>query len=1038
MILPALIAGAKVVGTFLASQTLAASAVKFVIAVGLMKHFAKPPPTPDHGRQSNKINVRAAVSPARYIYGEARTGGVMVYMLEDDSDFWVVYAISKGACDSITGLYIDGERQTISRSADGVVTITEGRYSGQATLWEEFHATGSTSGAGARALRSADGSKWTTSHKGTGISYIVAKLTQTVRNNEGVYNGFPELSFVVRGRKITWPGQSTATWTENAAAVIYDYLRTRRGVPEAEIDSASFQAAFTICEAQVPVSRPDDRYVDWPSTERRYAINGLVFATDDPERMQAEMEFAIRGNIYEWSGKFRIRVGENRSPTVTITDEDIQEVVSVTTAPPISERVNVATMGLDQSRHHDFQNYSAPEVADQAQIDRDGERLERDLGSRVLINSPAALDRLLVGNMRRARASMSVTLRLMPGRLMKWLTLQPTDLASITETVHGLAGWIGEVSSVTLNDDFTITAVFDEVTPGEFNDHLGLGEVPGRAVAAPRVNAVPERIPADGITAVARPRAGGGGAILWSVSVTVPASMLGFLAELSMDGITLTDFTTGNTLEFDIDAYREDMTITVWRMSKRRQAGPTTTVSVTPQYTALSIPRPSLAERWTQTGNDLLVTLADPNTPIVRGAEFRYTFEPLANSDGTPNTAVPGVISESGWQAASLLDAQTLLFKPNSDALFNLKFSVSGKYRIHARFVDTVGRYGPIGDLGYLSIAVPENPSHIMGGPPTWPGTLNNMHKFSIDGDTPLLSIPSGAPGTLTADEWDGDTGSSDWPFGEVEGEDAAFNAVTSTYYETSVLDLGQNKSGYFDVDFEVYTPTADPDGASGASDGVAFAAQQPDEIAAYLPVFVGPSMENQTWPSGFEIDPVFTPVADVPEGFLTYTVQGLPPGVDFDGGRLSGKVTLGPGMSGIARITATAGKRHDRPRLFRVAHLRRDVVDADRRRRLRRPSQADGPRLSRCPRPAPRRRRRRHRHLGCHILRDHRVCQHHAGIQPDQPARRGLRHDARRGVLRQRSADRGDHAGQRHRQRCHPKDRDLPLLGRDRPVRNK
>ena len=187
------------------------------------------------------------------------------------------------------------------------------------------------------------------------------------------------------------------------------------------------------------------------------------------------------------------------------------------------------------------------------------------------------------------------------------------------------------------------------------------------------------------------------------MSVTVPASFLGFLASLEVGDVTLTDFTTGNALEFDIDAYREDMEVTVWRASKRGLAGPTTTVSITPQYTALAIPRPSLAKTWTQTGNDLLVTLRDPDTPIVKGAEFRYTYEALNNADGTPNTAIPGTITETTWAAASLLDAQTLLFKPNSNALFNLKFTTSGKYRIHARFVDAVGRYGPVGDLGYIT-----------------------------------------------------------------------------------------------------------------------------------------------------------------------------------------------------------------------------------------------------------------------------------------------------------------------------------------------
>lgn len=905
MIIPALIAGAKVVGAFLASKTLAATAVKFVIGVALLKHFAKPPPGPDFQRQRNKTNVRAAVSPGRYIYGEARTGGGLCYMLQDGADFWVVYAIGRGACHSVTGLYIDGERQDIARTAAGVVTITGGRYGGQVKLWEEFAADGSTSGAGARALRSVNGSKWTTEFEGDGISYIVAKLTQTERNNEGVFSGFPELSFVVKGRKITWPGQSTPAWTENAAAIAYDFLRSRRGVPADEIDDASFQAAFAVCDAQVPVARPDARYKDWPSTERRYAINGIVFADDDPIRIQSEIDFAIRGNVYEWNGKFRINPGANRTPTTTITDADIKEVESVTTAPAIADRVNVATMELDQSRFHDFQNYTAPEVVDQVQVDRDGERLEKNLGRRFLINSPAALDRLLVGNLRRARSSMSVTLRLSSGKLLKWLSLRPTELCSVTNRVHGLSGWVGEVSAVTMNDDLSVTVVLDEIADGEFDDDLGLGELPGRRVAAPRVNEPPAAIPQGDVSAVAVPRAGGGGTILWKVSVTVPSSFLGFLAELQIGDITLTDFTTGNTLEFDVDAYRADMTVTVWRASKRGLAGPTTAVSVTPQYTALAIPRPALAKAWTQTGNDLLVTVRDPNTPIVKGAEFRYTYQALQNADGTPNTAIPGTITESGWAAASLLDAQTLLFKPNSDGVFNLKFQTSGKYRIHARFVDAVGRYGPIGDLGYIAMVVPENPTHTMGGAPSWAGVLNHMHKFTLGDDTMLLSIPAGAPNTITADQWDGKRGASFWPFGPVEGEDAAFDASSSTYYETNVVDLGQNKSGYFDLDFEVYTPEPEPGGASGASDAPADPVH--DIAPRYRPAFTGPDMPNQMWQSHIDIDPVFTPIADTPHGFLTYTVEGLPNGVEFGGGRLTGAPEVGPVTSGIARITATA-----------------------------------------------------------------------------------------------------------------------------------
>ena len=163
-------------------------------------------------------------------------------------------------------------------------------------------------------------------------------------------------------------------------------------------------------------------------------------------------------------------------------------------------------------------------------------------------------------------------------------------------------------------------------------------------------------------------------------------------------------------------------------------------------------------------------------------------------------------------------------------------------------------------------MVVPENPTHIIGGAPSWPGTLNHMHKFTLGDDTPLLSIPAGAPNTITADQWDGHRGASWWPFGPVEGEDAAFDASGSTYYETNVLDLGQNKSGYFDADFEVFTPEAEPGGASGAAD--APAAPTHDTAPRYRPAFTGPDMPNQVWKSGMDIDPVFTPIADTPEGF--------------------------------------------------------------------------------------------------------------------------------------------------------------------------
>ena len=748
------------------------------------------------GPRPGKHTIRAAVSPALEIYGEARTGGMLCYLAESGKTLSAVYALSRGECEGITGLWIDGQEQqletaTVSLSdSDGsfqgdCLVPSTGKYEGQIRIFPELGADGATTGAGPRLLRSFSGGEWTASHAGGGLSYCIVQLTQTEKNNEGVFSGFPDLQFLVRGRKIIHPAspnfdnwgkanpnfdpdqdesdanprllpQPVAAWTDNAAACIYDYLVHRRGIPFDEIDDQSFKDAFPICEAQVENSRPDDRYRDWDPTSKRYSINGVVPADADPEAMMAEFGFAIRGWVFEHNTRFRIAVGQNRNPTTVIWDGDILEG-SMETAPAVSDRANVAIMEIDQSKYHEFQPYAAPPIVDEAQLARDGERLERNFGSRILVNDPAQLDRLSAGALRRSRSSGRLTLTLSPGRLLKWLALSPTEPCAVTFYQLGLSGWLGEVVSIQPNDDLSVTIVLDEILPDEYSDDVGLGVIEGRKIRIPRLDDPPGQIAPNDITAIVEPRAGGGGAILWKVTVTVPASSFIFAASVTIENLKLTNSTSNNVLEFDIDIQRDDMEITVWRVNRRDLAGPTTTVTINPQYSRLTIPAVSYRTHEQLVG-DLILYLRDPNTPVVKGCEFRFTFETLDSG------LTPGMISASTWASASILDAQTLLFQPNTDPIFKLAFAASGKYRIYGRFVDSHGRYGPVSELTYINVVIPRSTAYRFGGQPSWTGTLNNMGVFEFGNDSVLVPIPAGALTTVTARQWDGFIGSSDGP----------------------------------------------------------------------------------------------------------------------------------------------------------------------------------------------------------------------------------------------------------------------------------
>ena len=470
-------------------------------------------------RAENKTNITAAISPARYLWGEALTGGVIVYAHEDGRDLWVVYCISEGACDSVTGIYINGEEQNITRTSQGAVTIDDGTYAGNASFWEEFRADGSTTGAGVTALRGVNNSKWTTAHKGVGKSFIVAKLTTTGDGKDKVFTRVPSIGFVVKGRKITWPGQSTPTWTDNSVAVIHDFLRTRRGIPADEIHAASFQTAFPIAEAQVSVQRPDSRYAGRDATEKRYSANGVAFANEDPVSVQAELESTILGYVYEHDGLVRIEVGRNLPVSDTIGESDIKGMLSFVNMPSISQRANVLSLSLSQSRHHDFGQYAMPEVVDTQQLARDGERLEVNLGTKAFVNSDSQANRLAHLYLRKARYPIVMSFRLMPGTGLKWLHVEPLKVVSVTYGPMELSAWKARILSSTLNADLTVDVVLEEYPENLYSDVAGLGEIKGRDVGAPRVDDPPDIIPVNDVTARVRPRSGGGGTILWKVSV---------------------------------------------------------------------------------------------------------------------------------------------------------------------------------------------------------------------------------------------------------------------------------------------------------------------------------------------------------------------------------------------------------------------------------------------------------------------------------------------------------------------------------------
>ena len=729
--------------------------------IGALGYLSRPRNSGDNKAPSDVIsNVVSSVGPARYVYGEARTGGQVAFAGESDNgkDYWTVIALSEGACERITGLYLAGDKQEIARTSEGVITITSGQYAGHVTIWEEFAADGNVNTPGQTALRGAQ-EEWTNRHYG-GLSFIIARLTQGDGNEP--FDSPPSISVVMKGRKLLTPDlpnydnlgaadqpQPVAAWTENAAAIAWDFLIQRRGIPVAELDKASFRAGIAYAGQRVAVSRPDSNYDTWPADEIRFGAGGVIFSDDDPTNVQTNLELAFQGSITEFNGLFYLEVGRPETPSVSITEADIKEMTAMQNMPDVSDRTNIVSGSLSQSKQHDFGEYAIPAVTDEFQLARDGERLEKDLGRATLVNSPSQGDRNLRMALARSRAVLQCNLTLVPKR--EWQLLRPTTKVNLTYSPVGFENQPFRVLGTTIEDDGRVNVALEEYDRDALVDRPGLGEVQGRKLRIPRVNTQPEAIAAADITASIAPRVNPDGSYKWLAVVQVPDSNLGFTARLTIGDITLEKQTRGSTIEFDEGVPQGSAEFTVWRVSRSGLAGPTTSVEREPSYEAVSLPTPKFLE-WTRTGGVLRVQLSDPVQRGVQGCEFRYTTAEL----GT--TTVLPAINAAGWAAALRFDSQRVLLQPGQNAIFNCAYTEGGRYRIFARYCDSVGRLGPVSEMGLIDLSPPATNLRSIDGAPAWAGTKKNLYDFpagTFGSEQPLIPDRNDAPSALTRGEFE-------------------------------------------------------------------------------------------------------------------------------------------------------------------------------------------------------------------------------------------------------------------------------------------
>lgn len=327
----------------------------FAIGAGLsaVSRALAPKPSLGSSMRGQSITNRDPVGTRKVIYGKTRVGGNIVFIEStgtNNEDLYLVIAIAGHEIESYEAVYFNEEKvyENAAYVSDWDTYIDLTFYTGNQTI--------------ANANLVSVSGKWTSNHILNDTAYIIVKMTY---DQDKFATGLPNISCIVKGKKVLDPNTNQTAFSDNAALCIYDYLRdTKYGLGEsvANIDTASINTAKTICDENVALSGSGN--------QARYTINGVI-NTATPIKDNIELLLgAMSGRLIFSSGKFSLFAGKYIAPTITVTESDVIGDITIATKQSRRSQYNVVKGSfISEEENYQLADYPALKVDSYATAD---------------------------------------------------------------------------------------------------------------------------------------------------------------------------------------------------------------------------------------------------------------------------------------------------------------------------------------------------------------------------------------------------------------------------------------------------------------------------------------------------------------------------------------------------------------------------------------------------------------------------------------------------------------------------------------------
>lgn len=448
---------AKFVGTLLleagvstAIVNVVVAAIPYIVTIGLSMAASRllAPKMPSMSDLNDRgIMTRSPTSSRQIIYGQTKVSGTVVFLATSGAKneyLHIVVTLAGHEVQEIGSVYFN-EDEVLIGSGDGYATgkyAATGSYTGS-LIHKHLGTTTQTVDTTLQTDFSVD---WDSNHRLRGIAYIYCKLTFS---NEIFVGGIPNISCVVKGKKVYDPDSETTAYSANPALCLRDYLTDAdlgMGMDTSEIDDDSVIAAADVCNEQVEI-----KPVTSPATyENRYECNGQAVTSSTPDSIIGQILSSMGGTIAYSGGQVVVYAAAYRSPTVTLDETNMAGGFTVSTRLSARDRVN-AVKGTFISSENQWAAADFPQITSATFLAADdGVYHWRDVILPFTTSSSAA-QRIARINLRQAREEIIFTAKFN----LTAMQLRAGDTVNLTNANLGFSSKIFEVIAWSLSSDGT-------------------------------------------------------------------------------------------------------------------------------------------------------------------------------------------------------------------------------------------------------------------------------------------------------------------------------------------------------------------------------------------------------------------------------------------------------------------------------------------------------------------------------------------------------------------------------------------------------